>query len=147
MNALHNVVAGRNKSVMVQDLFFQCIFEFFNVLKCKRISCLKSHQLAGSRIDTIVQNKFYHLTHIDISGIRGSVRCAASRSRLDTANDSPVSCLFDGTSLTKRHLHRCFIIEETRICLPVLYHLATFAEQFFRCSIPGSHCHYRLSGF
>ena len=91
-----------------------------------------------------MQYKFKHFSHVDVPGIRRSIGSSPARSRLDASYDGPVSGLFHGASFSKRHLHRCIVIEKSRICLTFLNHLTTFAEQSLRRALPGAHCHNRL---
>jgi len=146
MHALHDVISCSYHLVMVYYLLLQRVLEFLDVLEFSRISGLESSQLSRRGIHAVMQYKFDHFSHIDVSGIRGSVCSAAARAWLDASHDSPVSGLFHGAALAQWHLDGSSVVEESRVCLSCLDHLAALPEQSLRRTVPDSQRHYRLSG-
>ena len=146
MYALHQVITCSYEAVMMYYLLLEGILELLYIFEFSRISCFKSHKLARCRIYSIMQNELYHLAHVHVACVRRTVRLAASRSRLCTAYDSPVSRFFyrASSALFEADLYCRFITEKSRVRLSLLDHFASEFYQLLRCLFPDSHCHYRL---
>ena len=92
-----------------------------------------------------MEYEFEHLTHVDVTCVGRTVCGSAAGAGLDASYDGPVSCFLDGAALAESHLHGSVVIEESRVGLSVLDHLAALLDQVFRSSLPDSDSHYGLS--
>ena len=146
MHTLHDVIPGTYHTVVVKDLLFQRVLQLLDAFELQRIAGLQPHQLAGLRVYAVMQNELQHLAHVDIAGIRRSVRAAAARAGLDTAYDGPVAGLLDAAPLAQRHLHSHVVVKKSGVCLPLLDHAAALADQRLRRTVPHPDGHDRLRG-
>ena len=70
VDALHQIVAGSDHIIMVDNLLFKSILQFLYIFKLSRISGFEPDTLARGGIHAIVQNEFDHFSHIDVSDVR-----------------------------------------------------------------------------